>query len=103
MIWGLPISFRNPVGWTPRSAAGPLASLLKRVGRLAGEPAADQGVHPTLLLLLILLAVAQIHAATVAGSVRLVESQDPKVRRKGDYSGVVVWLESTGPQPIEAK
>ena len=42
-------------------------------------------------------------AATVTGAVRLVDSQDAKVRRKGDFSGVVVWLESAGPPPLEAK
>ena len=39
-------------------------------------------------------AVAQ--AATVAGNVRLVDSRDPNVRKKSDYSGVVVWLEGVG-------
>src|SRR5947207_15456551 len=35
-------------GWTPWSAAGPLASLplVSSTHRLAGGPAADQGVHP---------------------------------------------------------
>jgi plastocyanin len=39
-------------------------------------------------------------AATVTGSIRLMDSQDPNVRRRGDYSGVVVWLEfAGGPAP----
>ena len=38
---------------------------------------------------------AQALAATVNGSVRLVDSRDLNVRRKSDYSGVVVWLEPT--------
>jgi plastocyanin len=43
---------------------------------------------------------AQTYAATVSGSVRLVDSRDPNVRRKSDYSGVVLWLErSGGPAP----
>jgi plastocyanin len=43
---------------------------------------------------------AQASAATVSGSVRLVDSRDPNVRRKSDYSGVVVWLDrSGGPAP----
>jgi plastocyanin len=32
-------------------------------------------------------------AATVSGRVEIVSSQDPAVRKNGDYSGVVVWLE----------
>jgi plastocyanin len=40
-------------------------------------------------------------AATVGGTVQLADSRDPNVRRKSDYSGVVVWLERVGaPQPI---
>src|SRR5258708_37379060 len=38
-------------------------------------------------------------AATVSGSVRLVDSRDSNVRRKSDYSGVVVWLEPLGAAP----
>src|SRR3954470_22341746 len=41
-------------------------------------------------------AVAQAAPATVAGNVRLVDSRDPNVRKKSDYSGVVVWLEGVG-------
>jgi plastocyanin len=33
------------------------------------------------------------HAAAVSGKVELAFSQDPKVRKHLDYSGVVVWLE----------
>jgi plastocyanin len=36
-------------------------------------------------------------AAVVSGTVRLTDSLDPDVRRHKDYSGVVVWLEPTGP------
>src|SRR3954467_856754 len=45
-----------------------------------------------------LLAVPAVDAvaATVTGSIRLMDSRDPNVRRRGDYSGVVVWLENTG-------
>jgi plastocyanin len=34
-------------------------------------------------------------AATVAGTVELADSRDPAVRKSGDRSGVVVWLEHT--------
>ena len=34
-----------------------------------------------------------VAAATVSGSVILRDSQNAEVRKKGDYSGVVVWLE----------
>jgi plastocyanin len=43
--------------------------------------------------------VAQAYAATVGGAVRLVDSRDPNVRRKSDYSGVVLWLERSGGAP----
>src|SRR5437867_2513520 len=39
---------------------------------------------------------ADAFAATVTGAVRLVDSRDPNVRHKGDYSGVVVWLGRPG-------
>lgn len=42
---------------------------------------------------------AQALAATVGGSVQVVDSRDPNVRRKSDYSGVVLWLERPGPPP----
>src|ERR1700680_2039139 len=43
---------------------------------------------------------AQAVAATVSGTVQLVDSRDANVRRKSDYSGVVVWMERIGaPQP----
>lgn len=41
----------------------------------------------------------QAVAATVTGSVQLADSRDPNVRRKSDYSGVVVWLERPGAPP----
>jgi len=39
-------------------------------------------------------------AATVNGSVQLVSSQDPNVRKHMDYSGVVVWLEPLSGPPL---
>jgi plastocyanin len=41
-------------------------------------------------------------AATVSGAVQLVDSRDQNVRNKGDYSGVVVWLERVGSPPPES-
>jgi len=38
-------------------------------------------------------------ATTVSGNVQLVSSQDPKVRKHMDYSGVVVWLERLEGEP----
>src|SRR6202165_3870107 len=44
---------------------------------------------------------AQAAAATVGGTLQLVDSRDANVRRKSDYSGVVVWMERIGaPQPV---
>ena len=37
--------------------------------------------------------------ATVAGSVRLIDSRVAAVRKHQDYSGVVVWLEPVHPEP----
>jgi len=39
---------------------------------------------------------AEAVAATVTGAVRLADSRDPNVRRRGDFSGVVIWLERVG-------
>src|SRR5437899_2794073 len=96
--------FNRPLGgWAPWPAAGPLASLgeVGRIARLARGPAAGQVAHPPRLRDLILVVVwtltaLTLDAATVGGTVRLVDSQEAKVRRKGDFSGVVVWLESAG-------
>lgn len=38
-------------------------------------------------------------AASVTGSVALRDSRDPEVRKKMDYSGVVIWLEPIGAKP----
>lgn len=43
----------------------------------------------------------QALAATVSGTVQLVDSRDPNVRRKSDYSGVAVWLEPLGGQTLQ--
>ncbi len=43
-----------------------------------------------------LLTLGSAGAATVTGSVVLRDSNTPEVRKKSDYSGVVVWLEPTG-------
>jgi plastocyanin len=46
------------------------------------------------------LLAAPAVAATVSGTVQLVNSRDQNVRNKSDYSGVVVWLERVGaPHP----
>src|SRR5258707_15107471 len=39
------------------------------------------------------LAASATRATVVRGSVELVASRDPMVRKHKDYSGVVVWLE----------
>ena len=52
---------------------------------------------------------AFLHAASVTGRIELRDSKDPAVRKKQDYSGVVVWLERADktnapkPAPIRAK
>lgn len=44
-----------------------------------------------------LIAVWPALSASVSGTVRLADSLDPAVRRRQDYSGVVVWLEPARP------
>ena len=44
-------------------------------------------------LVLLGLAASATRATTVRGTVELVASRDPMVRKHRDYSGVVVWLE----------
>lgn len=46
-----------------------------------------------------LLLAAQGVCATVSGSVRLLHSRVPAVRKGRDYSGVVVWLDPVGALP----
>jgi plastocyanin len=45
------------------------------------------------LVLAALLLAVSAHAATVGGSVRLIDSRDAGVRRNKDFLGVVIWLE----------
>lgn len=55
------------------------------------------------------LALGLATAASVTGRIELRDSKDPAVRKKQDYSGVVVWLERVDkaaapkPTPIRAK
>jgi plastocyanin len=42
-------------------------------------------------------------AATVTGKVELRDSREASVRKKMDFSGVVVWLEPLGPKSVPAK
>lgn len=47
--------------------------------------------------------VLKAAAATVSGTVKLMDSREPDVRRRGDYSGVAVWLEPLGAQATASK
>jgi plastocyanin len=50
-----------------------------------------------------LVAALPLCAGTVTGKVQLRDSQDANVRKKLDYSGVIVWLEPvTGKAPVPA-
>ena len=55
---------------------------------------------PELLILLALLPAVPTPGATVTGSIHLIESHDPGVRKNHDYSGVVIWLERRAGTPI---
>jgi plastocyanin len=48
-------------------------------------------------LLALALAAMPARAATVSGAVRLTDSLDPGVRKRQDFSGVVIWLEPLAP------
>src|ERR1700733_5265517 len=57
--------------------------------------------RPAFRILVLALAWAvALPAATVSGSVKLVSSHDPNVRKHTDYSGVVVWLEPVSGAPV---
>src|SRR3984957_17755156 len=57
--------------------------------------------RPAFRILALALAWAvALPAATVSGSVKLVSSHDPNVRKHTDYSGVVVWLEPASGTPV---
>jgi plastocyanin len=47
-----------------------------------------------------LLTILPLTAATVSGRVELRDSKDAMVSKKGDYSGVVVWLEGANGEPL---
>jgi len=103
MIWRLLTCFRRLADVTgvgaervqgnPRGLGRPphgCSTLLVRNGRCA--------VVAALVSILVVCAVG--NAATVTGRVELVFSQDPKVRKHSDYSGVVVWLEPVSGVPV---
>jgi plastocyanin len=49
------------------------------------------------------LLIVRLSGATVSGTVELRDSRDPGVRKKRDYSGIVVWLEpATGTSAVAA-
>ncbi|HXE12497.1 MAG TPA: carboxypeptidase regulatory-like domain-containing protein [Bryobacteraceae bacterium] len=51
---------------------------------------------------LVLLLPAYLGATTVSGQVQLIQSKDSAVKKKNDYSGVVVWLTSPDLPPAPA-
>jgi plastocyanin len=53
-----------------------------------------------LKVLALLILALPLSAATVSGRVELRDSKDAKVSKKGDYSGVVVWLEPVNGEPL---
>jgi hypothetical protein len=48
----------------------------------------------------VLLLAAPLGAASLSGRVRIVNSNDAVVTKKGDYSGVAVWLTPVGGEPL---
>ena len=61
----------------------------------------------TLRWLICFSAVGILQAAIITGRIELRDSKDPAVRKKQDYSGVVVWLErvdkAAGPKPVPVR
>jgi plastocyanin len=51
-------------------------------------------------LLLLALFVPPVSAGNIAGRVMLIDSKDATVSKKGDFSGVVVWLEGVNGEPL---
>ena len=51
------------------------------------------GIFSKSLRALCLLLAGQMLGATISGKVSLADSRDPKVKKKLDFAGVVVWLE----------
>ena len=70
-----------------------MTSLLRISSKLIGDLRRRRLRTPGRALLLGLLPLLPAFAATVTGSVRLIDSQDSGVRNQKDYFGVVVWLE----------
>src|SRR5262245_17269384 len=73
-----------------------LVYLDRLLTRAAPKPSHDRegvvkalAIQATALLLISSLALA----GTVAGDVELTNSKDPAVRKRRDYSGVVIWLD----------
>jgi hypothetical protein len=57
--------------------------------------------HTSFKLAAALVLASTMPAATVAGNVELTNSKDPAVRKRRDYSGVVIWLEPLDrPAPV---
>src|SRR5438093_373252 len=69
----------------------PLKPVRKSAGRMPALPSAAVAA-----LFAGLVATVTMQACTVAGQVVLVNSDQPAVKGKHDYSGVVVWLEPLG-------
>src|SRR6266498_3955470 len=52
---------------------------------------------PWLICFSLTVAAVINQAATITGTVALIDSRSPQVRKKKDFSGVVVWLDPVGP------
>jgi len=91
MIWRSLICFK---GLATRTVRAPRPAVF------------ENGAHPFVrnVLAAFFLICSIAGAATVTGRVELAFSQDPKVRKHLDYSGVVVWLEPmSGPATIPTR
>jgi plastocyanin len=89
--WGRP--FKAAWGQPFKAAAGLLPGELTR---------------STTLLACALLLAAPLHPAALTGKVELRDSRDAAVRKKMDFSGVVIWLERVSgkapdPPPAQAR
>jgi plastocyanin len=99
MIWRSAISFEELAqdGRGVKRATQMLSEFLWCLAARIRALCASRGLG----LLVATLLCGQILAGTVAGSTRLIQSGDSAVRKRADFSGVVVWLTPTARAPIQ--
>jgi plastocyanin len=97
------IFFREPLRATDSRPAAKFAEIPPfGWGRIHRVLVAARATCKTLALLLTAALSGQLFAGTVTGYTRLIQSSDSAVKKRGDFSGVVVWLTSIDDPPAHA-